>query len=251
MKKIGIIGGLAWPSTADYYRLICTGANAHFRALGHPMPLPTPPIAIESVNMAQTRALRGHPDGTGWERFDAHFRDTFRRLQAAGCDFAMIASNTPHARLQAIRQGLDLPILSIIDEAARATACLGLTRALVLGTAVTMRSDLYAQSLRALGIAPNDQLPDAQIDAMQHLIDTEFYAGATAAGKAGLLQACHAHTPDPANTAILLACTELPLAFAAHADDPTFEAEGLRFVNTSVVHAQAALAAALAGNSAP
>ncbi len=38
MKKIGIIGGLAWPSTADYYRLICAGANAHFRSLGHPMP---------------------------------------------------------------------------------------------------------------------------------------------------------------------------------------------------------------------
>ena len=66
MKKIGIIGGVAWPSTIDYYRLICAGANAHFRALGQPMPLPTPPMMIESVNMAETRKLRGNPDGTGW-----------------------------------------------------------------------------------------------------------------------------------------------------------------------------------------
>ena len=77
MKKIGIIGGLAWPSTAEYYRLICSGANAHFRGLGHPMPLPTPPITIESVNMAETRELRGKPDGTGWDRFDAVFLDMY------------------------------------------------------------------------------------------------------------------------------------------------------------------------------
>jgi aspartate/glutamate racemase len=95
MKKIGIIGGIAWPSTADYYRLICAGANAHFRALGHSMPLPAPPIVIESVNIAETRKLRGNPDGTGWERFDTVFRETFRRLQAADCDFGIIASNTP------------------------------------------------------------------------------------------------------------------------------------------------------------
>ena len=44
MRKIGIIGGLAWPSTMDYYRLICSLTNAHFRAQGHDVPLPAPPI---------------------------------------------------------------------------------------------------------------------------------------------------------------------------------------------------------------
>ena len=248
MKKIGIIGGLAWPSTADYYRLICTGANAHFRARGHTMPLPTPPIMIESVNMAETRKLRGNPDGTGWTAFDTVFRDAFRRLETAGCDFGLIASNTPHARLDAIRQGLGLPVLSIIEETARETQRLGTTHALVLGTAVTMRSDLYPRRLRALGIEPNPRLPEAEIEAMQRLIDAEFYEGATDVGRSHLLQICRAHTPDPANTSILLACTELPLAFPAHRDDASFEAGGLRFVNTSVTHARAALARALAGD---
>ena len=245
MKKIGIIGGLAWPSTADYYRLICSGANAHFRARGHPMPLPAPPITIESVNMAETRKLRGNPDGTGWERFDAVFRETFQRLERAGCDFGLIASNTPHARLDAIRQGLDLPIISIIEETARQTARIGAARALVLGTAVTMRSDLYPARLRALGVVPNQRLPEAEIDTMQRLIDTEFYEGATRVGTNRLLDVCRAHVQDPANTAILLACTELPLAFPAHADDASFETQGFRFINTSVVHARAALARAL------
>ncbi len=245
MKKIGIIGGLAWPSTADYYRLICAGANAHFRGLGHPMPLPTPPIMIESVNIAETRTLRGKPDGSGWERFDTVFRDAFRRLQAAGCDFGIIASNTPHARLDAIRQGLDLPVLSIVEESARETSRIGATHALVLGTAVTMRSGLYPARLRELGIEPNPRLPEAEIDAFQQLIDNEFYEGATGAGYSALIDLCRIHAADPRETAVLLACTELPLAFPKHRDDATFEAEGFRFVNTTVVHASATLAEAL------
>ena len=108
-----------------------------------------------------------------------------------------------------------------------------------------MRSTLYPDRLRVLGIEPTPRLPEAEIEAMQRLIDNEFYAGATEAGTRQLLQACHAHVPDPVNTAILLACTELPLAFPAHRDDASFQTQGFRFVNTSVVHAQAALAEAL------
>lgn len=247
MKKIGIVGGVAWPSTADYYRLICQGANAHFRARGHRPPLPTPWIAIESVNQAETRALRGTPEGgeASWAGFDAAFRDAFLRLQAAGCDFGLLASNTPHARLHAIRRGLDLPILDMIDLAARAAAATGAARALVLGTSVTMRGARYPEALRAAGVVPNPRLPEAEIDAMQALIDDDFDGGATPAGTDRLLDACRRHVAEPATTAVLLACTELPLAFPDHADDPVFEAEGFRFVNTSAVHAKAALAAAL------
>lgn len=245
MKKIGIVGGLAWPSTADYYRMICTGANAHFRARGHGAPLPTPPMAIEHLNMAETRAARGRPDGTGWERFDAILRGALERLQASACDFAVIASNTPHARLAAVREGLDLPVISIIDASADEAARLDRPKALVLGTAVTMRSDLYAQALTARGIEANARLPEDRIDAIQKLIDDEFYAGATPAGRAELLSICREFAPDRQATTILLACTELPLAFPDHADDASLAAEGFTFVNTSAAHVKAALAEAL------
>jgi len=247
MKKIGIVGGVAWPSTVDYYRLICQGANAHFRALGYEPPLPTPWIAIESVNMAETRSLRGKPDGTGWESFDAAFRDAFRRLSASGCDFGILASNTPHARLHAIRQGLDLPVIDMIEAVAEATAASGAKHALVLGTSVTMRGPRYPEALRAAGVESNLRLPEAEIEAMQALIDDEFYEGATETGTARLIEVCGRHATDPAGTAILLACTELPLAFPDHADAPVFEAHGFRFVNTTVVHARTALAKALEG----
>lgn len=247
MRKIGLLGGMAWPSTVDYYRALCTGANAHFRALGHPPPLPVPPITIESVNIAETRALRGTGgDEASWAAYDALLRGVFARLEAAGCEVAAMASNTPHARLHAIRDGIGIPVISILDETARATAALGAERALVLGTAVTMRGGHYPAALRAHGVEPVPRLPDAEIDAMQRLIDTEFHAGATAAGRAALLDACARHGGREPGTAVLLACTELPLAFPDHLDDPVFEEEGVTCLNTAAIHVRAILAASLA-----
>ena len=122
MKKIGIIGGLAWPSTLDYYRLLCSKTNEHFRAQGATAPFPTPPITIESLNINDTRKLRGKDgDEASWARFDNVFRKTFGRLQQAGADFGIIASNTPHMRLKSITKGLDFPIISILDTTAEAS----------------------------------------------------------------------------------------------------------------------------------
>ena len=243
MKRIGVVGGAAWPSTLEYYRLICAWSNAHFAALGHGAPLPTPPMTIESLVVAETRKLRGVPgDEASWAGFDAVIRGALLRLQAAGCDFAVIANNTFHTRLHALREGLEMEILSILDVVADATKSTGADRALVLGTSVTMQSDAYATALAARGIEANARLPERVIADMQRLIDEEFHGeAATAAGRAALLAKCRDLTDAPERTAILLACTELPLAFPGNTDDPIFECEGFTFVNTSAAHARAAL----------
>ncbi|WP_289296725.1 aspartate/glutamate racemase family protein [uncultured Reyranella sp.] len=247
MKKIGIVGGVGWPSTLDYYRLLCTAANAHFEALGTSLPHPTPPMTIESLVMHETRGYRARPgDGdAAWARYDGAFRDALLRLEAAGCDFAVIANNTSHTRLQAITRGVRLPVVSILDEAAEAARLTGARKALVLGTEVTMRAADYAVLLRARGIEPNERLPDASIEELQALIDREVHAGCTPAGRAGLLDFCARHAGDRDSTVVLLACTELPLAFPDHGDAATFEAEGFRFVNTTAAHVRAALQTSL------
>jgi aspartate racemase len=247
MKKIGIVGGVGWASTADYYRLICSATNAHFKAAGVSPPYPTPPITIESLNMAETRKLRGQPGGddAGWVEFDAVFRKAFKRLQSAGCDFGILASNTPHARLHAIKDGLTLPLISIFDTSVDAAKTAGAEKALVLGTSVTMKSKNYPSLLRQAGIEPNARLEDAEIDAFQKTIDTEFYDGATDTGQRAILDLCQRHVKKTEETMVLLACTELPLAFPMFSDDPVFDAEGFRFVNTSAAHARAALNVAL------
>lgn len=244
MKKIGILGGVGWASTVDYYRAIAEGAGRHFAQRGHGSPLPIPPITIESVTQAKTRALRGIAgDEASWAGFDAVFRDALLTLERAGCDFGIIASNTPHARLHAIRQGVTMPILSIFDATAEVTAATGTTKTLVLGTAVTMRATNYAERLAKEGIIANDRLPEPEIAEMQAMIDTEFYGGASNTAHARLMDFCNRHaTPG---TAILLACTELPLAFPEHLDDPVFEADGHLFINPSAAHVAAALQKAL------
>lgn len=243
MLKLGLIGGLAWPSTADYYRLLCERTNQHFTHAGATPPLPTPPIMIESLVMAETRKLRA-PDGapaSAWAAFDTVFRDAFLRLQAGGCDIGAIASNTPHARLPAIQQGLDIPIVSILDASAECTRSEGSDTALVLGTEVTMRADDYANALGRLGIRTLARLPETDIVALQRVIDVEFYAGGSVSGRDSVLQLCEKYVTDPSNTAVLLACTELPLAFPEHRDDAAFFADGFKFINTTVAHVDSIL----------
>ena len=245
MKKIGILGGVGWASTVDYYRAIAEGASRHYSERGHGSPLPIPPMAIESVVQAHTRALRGTTgDEDSWAEFDAVFREALLNLERAGCDFAIIASNTPHARLHAIRHGVTMPILSIFDATAEATAETGAEKALVLGTTVTMQASNYAERLAVEDISANKRLPDDQIAEMQAMIDTEFYGGASRKARPRLLEFCKRHA-NP-GTAILLACTEFPLAFPDHLDDPIFEAEGFLYVNPSAAHVAAALSEALA-----
>ncbi|WP_170428907.1 aspartate/glutamate racemase family protein [Ruegeria arenilitoris] len=244
MKKIGILGGVGWASTVDYYRAIAEGASRHFAERGHGSPLPIPPMTIESVTQAKTRVLRGNAgDEASWAGFDAVFREALLTLENAGCDFGIIASNTPHARLHAIRQGVTMPILSIFDATAEATASTGASTALVLGTTVTMQASNYADRLATDGIAANDRLPEAEITEMQAMIDSDFYGGASDNARKRLLAFCDKHASP--GTAILLACTELPLAFPVHLDDPVFEADGHLFVNPSAAHVSAALKEAL------
>ncbi|MFA3920286.1 aspartate/glutamate racemase family protein [Ruegeria hyattellae] len=244
MKKIGIVGGVGWASTVDYYRALCQGAGQFFAARGAGSPLPVPPMNIESVTQAKTRALRGTPgDEASWAAFDAVFREALLNLERTGCDVALIASNTPHARLHAIREGVTIPILSIYDAAAQATAATGAQSALVLGTTVTMQSRDYARTLSVHGIAANEPLPYPEIAEMQALIDEEFYGGASDTARQRLLSFCDRHAAP--GTAILLACTELPLAWPNHLDDVSFQAVGHLFVNPSAAHVAAALDLAL------
>ena len=246
MKKIGMIGGVAWQSTVEYYRLLCAWSNAHYAAR-EDGPARTPPMMIESLVMRQTRSLRGREgDEASWAAYDDVIRQALLRLQKGGCDFAILANNTFHMRLAQITDGVDIEVLSILDAVADATAETGAKKALVLGTGVTMRSDAYAEKLKARGVTANARLDEAVIDQMQHQIDHAFHANPVPPeARRDLLAVCDRFVDDRQNTAILLACTELPLAFPDNLEDPVFESDGFTFINTSSAHIRAALTKAM------
>ena len=244
MKKIGIIGGLAWPSTIDYYRLICKKSNEHYHGQG--VPAPTLPMVIESLNINETRSARGTDgDEASWEKYDHIFRETFIRLQNAGADFGMIASNTPHTRLHSIQRGLNLPIVSILDTTTATVGSMAGRRALILGTPVTMRSDVYPRVMEDAGITAIDLPTDNDIDVLHRLIDVDLYQGRVEGAAELIVEISQKYIQDASTDIVCLACTELPLAFSSFKDDAYFEYAGLRFVNTIAAHVNAALELAI------
>ena len=246
MKKIGIIGGLGWPSTIDYYRLLCEKTNDYFKSNGSDLPYPSPHIILESVNMSHTRSLRGRDgDEDSWESFDNYFRATFENLKKAGAEFGMIASNTPHMRLKSIMKGLDFPIVSILEATARGVQDLGGTKALVLGTSVTMKSTVYSDTLKLLNIEANNELPEGDIAELGKIIDNDLYCGNIDGARKIIAKISNRHVDNPSKEIVCLACTELPLAFPEHQNSSSFVEDGITYFNTTVGHVEAVMEKAL------
>lgn len=247
MNKIGIVGGVAWPSTVDYYAGLCRRSERRHRALGLRGPAPMPEMAIESLDVRRAIGLLGRAgDEASWTLFDDYHRAALRRLEASGAALAVIASNTPHDRLQEIVRGVAIPVIDLVEAAARACAGLGATRVLLLGTAVTMDSARFREGFARWGVeaaAPGDAALRAQVAALI----AELQAGVRHdAGERlrGIVRAACGGIPGP-SLAVCLACTELPLAFPAHADEAVFDLGGVAWVNTTAAHVDAAFALAV------
>jgi len=203
-------------------------------------------MVIESLNINETRAARGvDGDEESWQLYDSIFREAFRRLQHAGADFGMIASNTPHMRLHRIQEGLDFPVVSILDTTAGTVVTEGGKHALILGTPVTMRSDVYPKVMQDNNIAALPRPDEKDIDALHHLIDVDLYQGRVAGAADQLLSLSKKYVQNAKTDIVCLACTELPLAFPDYADTAFFEYGGIRFVNTIAAHVDKVLNTAI------
>src|SRR5258708_7709055 len=109
MKKNGIGGGVAWLSSVDYYSEICRRSERRDIARGAQGLPSIPEMSIESLDLSKAVSYLGvDGDEESWSRFDDYHRAALRRLEASGCDFAVMASNTPHDRYAAIVRGIGI-----------------------------------------------------------------------------------------------------------------------------------------------
>ncbi|HEX8807280.1 MAG TPA: aspartate/glutamate racemase family protein [Candidatus Aquilonibacter sp.] len=223
MKKIGMVGGTAWVSTVEYYSAICAlGADSDMQ----------PEFSIESIDNARAQSYIGvHGDEASWERFDAYHRDALLRVERSGAEVAFLAANTPHHRFEAITAGVDIPVVNIVDAVARVCHDDGIDRLLLLGTALTMSSATIRHRFAARGIeaiAPPERERSAIVERIERL-------------QRGDDEGAIVHITRLANghRAVALACTELPLAFPDERRSASFEREGVRYLNTLAIHAQA------------
>jgi aspartate racemase len=243
MKKIGIVGGVGWQSTIEYYSELCRRSE-QFHLARNPHDVPTmPEISIESLDLAKAISYLGSDeDEQSWSQFDDYHRRALKRLETNGADFALMASNTPHQRFEAIVRGIRIPVISILDEMAKESARIGAQQVLLLGTALTMRSPKFRETFAKYGIAASGPL-DESVRAMTAELITDLQLGKSESAELRLATVARlslAENQFGDQAAVCLACTELPLAFARMKQLATFKYDGILFINTTALHIDAA-----------
>jgi len=242
MKKIGILGGVGWRASAEYYAGLCRLGEA-WRSRAHNAAVSSvQEMSIESLDQATAIACLGvDGDEASWSRFDAYHRDALLRLQAAGAEFALMASVTPHHRHAQIVRGVGIPVIDLFEAVARKCAHIGARQLLILGTSHTMASAVFRAVLARHGVAgtaPHEAaartLTGALITQLQHgNID------GVAARVGDIAKASFAPSTDAGSVACL-ACTELPLAFPESGAQEVFETAGVTYLNAAAIHVAAA-----------
>src|SRR5680860_1274894 len=134
MKTIGIIGGMSWESTQDYYRLINEEVA---RRLGG---LHSADLVLVSIDFAPIEEMQVRGD---WDAAGALLAEAARRTEAAGADLLILATNTMHKVAPAITATVSIPLLHIADATGRAIAASGLRTVGLIGTRYTMEEDFY------------------------------------------------------------------------------------------------------------
>ncbi len=243
MKKIGIVGGVGWQSTTEYYSELCRRSE-QFHLARNPGGVPTmPEISIASLDLAKATSYLGSDDDEqSWSQFDDYHRRALKCLETNGADVALMASNTPHHRFEAIVRNIRIPVISILDEVAKESARIGAQQVLLLGTALTMSSPKFRETFSKYGIEASGPL-DESLRAMTAELITDLQVGKLERAAQRVVNVARLSLGENRfgdQPAVCLACTELPLAFARIKQLATFEHDGILFINTTAVHIDAA-----------
>jgi aspartate racemase len=224
LRKLGIIGGTSWHSTALYYEQINRGVAQRLGGLHSAR------LAIESLDLAPLAELELSGD---WDGVSKLMLDTARRLEGGGAEGILIASNTGHKAYDAIAPKLGVPMLHIGDATATRLSADGRTRVALLGTRFTMTEPFVRSRLESRGItlAPIEAGWMQEID---RIIFQELTAGRVVRDSQRKLKTLITELAKQKVQAIVLGCTELVLAVDVRANV-------LPVYDTTAIHARAAV----------
>jgi aspartate racemase len=228
-KIIGLIGGMSWKSSAEYYRLINEGVRTQLGGLHSARCL------MWSFDFADIEVLQR---SDRWDEAAALMVDAARRLERGGADFLVIATNTMHIAAPQVQAATSLPLLHIADPTAERIKAAGLRKVGLLGTAFTMEQDFYKGCLaREHGLEV--LVPDADERATVHrIIYTELVQGDIVDASRQAYREVIASLAARGAEAIILGCTEIMLLIKQEDSPvPLFDTTGL--------HAEAAVARSL------
>lgn len=225
MKTIGLLGGMSWESTVEYYRII----NERIRdRMGG---LHSARIVIHSFDFAEIEQLQR---GDRWEDAARTLTDASRNLERAGAEILVICTNTMHKVAEEIQGGISIPLLHIADAAAARIRESGIRKVGLLGTAFTMEEDFYRGRLkRKHGIEAI--APDAEDrETVHRVIYEELCIGEIRDRSRRKFREIIGRMVSRGARGVVLGCTEIPLLVReGDADVPLFDTTEIHAVEAA------------------
>lgn len=228
MKTIGLIGGMSWESSAEYYRLLNELVRERLGGLHSAR------CVLYSVDFAEIERLQAAGE---WEQAGEVLAGAAKGVEAAGADLVLICTNTMHKVAEQVQEALSVPLLHLADATADAVLRGGQRRVGLLGTAFTMEQDFYRERLAARGL--DVLVPDEAGRALVHrVIYEELCLGVVCEESRAGYQRVIGDLVREGAEGVILGCTEIELLIGQeHSPVPVFP--------TTRLHAEAAVAAAL------
>ena len=201
MKTIGLIGGMSWPSTISYYRIINEKMN---KALGG---VHSARIILFSVEFSEIEKCQASGQ---WDQCAEILGDAAEKQEAAGADLILICANTMHKVADEVRARIHVPIVHIADATADALEKAGIRKAALLGTKYTMTQDFYKLRLMARGF--DVLIPEGEdLETVNDVIYRELDRGEIREESRVRFSGIISRLKDRGAEAVILGCTEIGL----------------------------------------
>jgi len=228
MKRIGLLGGMSWESSALYYQAINEGVRERLGGLH------SADLVMISLDFDAIERLQSSGD---WERAGDLLAEEAARLERAGASCVVICTNTMHKVADRVQQAIDIPLLHLADVTAAAVTEAGVRRVALLGTRFTMREPFYRERLESHGldvIVP----PEETQAVLDGIIYDELVLGVVTEASRAVYREAISELVAAGAEGVILGCTEIELLVRPEDSAvPTFP--------TTTLHAAAAVDVAL------
>jgi aspartate racemase len=228
IKTIGIIGGVSWASSIEYYRLM----NEMVRdTLGG---VHSAQILMFSIEFGEFSKQERLADKGDWTLMTQTMIDAAQRLKRGGADFIVIASNTLNSLADCIEKEVGIPVINIADATGEKVREKGVHTVALLGTKYTMEQPFYRERLKKYGIkvvTPNEK----EREYINMVIFDELCANKIEnESKRGFIKIINRLRKEEGAEGVILGCTEIPLLIKQEdVDIPVFD--------TTAIHSEAAV----------
>ncbi|WP_099157675.1 aspartate/glutamate racemase family protein [Virgibacillus ndiopensis] len=220
MKTIGLIGGMSWESSTEYYRLINEEVKDKLGGLH------SAKCILYSVDFEEIESYQAQGD---WESAGQRLGDAALSLEKAGADFIVICTNTMHKVINEIEEKISIPILHIADATAKEIQKFRLDTVGLLGTKYTMEQDFYKSRIEANGIKVIT--PDKKdIERINTVIYEELCLGKIKQVSKEYYKRVMERLVNKGAQGIILGCTEIGLLVKP-------EDSVVPLFNTTIIHA--------------